>query len=139
MAAVATRAVKLRVTRQLVAVFVGCVMAGCGTGNGPDMPTPGPTRAPLPTLVPGAPTPLPPRPPVPPTLTPTPTPVMMMFTFRNACAAAQVARLRLFDETLDLVFLDDMHDYLVTGIPAEISIGCRAGWRPAYSASCRRL
>ena len=120
------------VTGELVSLLLGCALLGCGTGSGPGFPTPGATRVPLPTLEPGAPTPLPPHFPAPPTLTPTPTPVVMMFTFRNACAAARVARLRLFDETLDLIFLDQMHDYIVTAVPAEISIGCRAGSEICY-------
>ena len=57
---------------------------------------------------------------------------MMTFTFRNACPSAELARLRLFDETLGLIFLDNMHDYLVTAIPAEISIGCQAGNEICY-------
>jgi hypothetical protein len=132
MASFRTLAVKEWVTGQFVPVLVACSIAGCGTGSLSGIPTPGPPRAPLPTLVPGAPTPIPPRFPPPATLTPTPTPVMMTFTFRNACAAAQVARLRLFDETLDLIFLDDRHDYIIAAIPAQISIGCRAGNEICY-------
>jgi hypothetical protein len=119
-------------TPQVVWALIACIVAGCGSGSGPGIPTPGPARAPLPTLVPGAPTPIPPRLPPPATATPTPTPAMMTFTFRDACAASQLARLRLFDETLDLIFLDDMHDYIITSIPADISIACRGGNQICY-------
>lgn len=132
MASFRTRTVKRWVTGQFVPILVACSIAGCGSGSTSGVPIPAPTRVPLPTLAPGAPTPIPPR--FPPTAAPTrtPTPVMMTFTFRNACAAAQVARLTLFDETLDLIFLDEMHDYLITAVPAEISIGCRAGNKICY-------
>ncbi len=119
-------------TGAFMSALLGCALAGCGTGSLSGVPTPGSARAPLPTLAPGAPTPIPPH--GPPTAAPTrtPTPVVMSFTFRNACTTAQAARLRLFDETLDLIFLDDMHDYVVTAIPKDISIDCRAGNQICY-------
>ena len=127
-----TQSVKLWGTRQVVWVLMGCIVAGCGSGSVSGIPTPGPSRVPLPTLVPGAPTPIPPHFPPPATANLAPTPAMMTFTFRDACAASQAARLRLFDETLDLIFLDDMHDYIITSIPAEIVIACQAGNQICY-------
>ena len=119
-------------TRQFVALLVGCALAGCGSGGGPGIPPPGPTRVPLPTLAPGEPTPLPPHFPPSATATSTPTPVVMSFTFRNQCAARQEIRLRLFDETLNLIYLDHMHDYIIASTPADISITCSAGDKICY-------
>ena len=117
---------------QVVALLIACFVAGCGSGGGPGIPTPGPTRVPAPTVTPGGPTPIPPH--FPPTATPTgsPTPAIMNFTFRDACSAAQTIRLRLFDETKDLIYLDGMSDYIITATPRPISIACALGDQMCY-------
>jgi hypothetical protein len=56
----------------------------------------------------------------------------MMFTFRNACSATKKIRLRLFDKTANLIYLDDMHDYVITSAPVTISILCNPGNKICY-------
>ena len=126
-------------------LFAGWTMTGCGGDNGGDHtpPTPFPTLPPLPTRAPGEPTQ--PRPHFPstatmtpsPTITPPPTgsptrtPGILKLTFRNACAALE-SHIRLFDETDDLIFLDDMHDYVIGSSPRSITIDCHVGNQICY-------
>ena len=51
----------------------------------------------------------------------------MTFTFKGVCNATQEIRLRLFDQTLNLIYLDGMHDYVITSSVQSISIDCRSG------------
>jgi len=114
-------------------LIASCMLAGCGSGGGAADPTPIPyTPRAVATPVPGAPTAIPPRFPPSVTVTPTPTPTTMTFTFRGICAATQDIRLRLFDPTLNLIYLDGMRDYVITSSVRSVSIACHPGDEICY-------
>jgi hypothetical protein len=106
--------------------LLGLLVSACGTGT-TEAPLPIPTRQIFPTRGPGTPTLPNPRPASSATPTPTPTPVTMKFSFKAICQSGQEIRLRLFDVTDDLIFLDDMHDFIITSSVTPISIACRSG------------
>jgi hypothetical protein len=118
--------------RLLVSPLIAALVSACGSGGPSAVPGLAPTRQIFPTAGPGTPTL--PRPRFPPTPTPTATgtPPVMTFSFKSACPLGQTIRLRLFDETDGLIFLDDMHDFIITSSATSIAIACRIGNNICY-------
>jgi|ERR1043166_664767 hypothetical protein len=114
----------------LIAVFI----SACGNETAA-VPRRVPTRQVFPTPGPGTPTLPNPRPALTATPTATVTPVIMKFNFKAVCQVGEEIRLRLFDETDNLIFLDNMHDFILTSsspTPTPISIACRSGNNICY-------